>query len=391
MKNVYIDVSHSFCVSSQSGQFNGGNNYSKRIIELLLKNAKIYMIKPFILCMRRGSPFLKELFGAFEVEYIELDRISSLKVNEGDVYYNPLMDDSISFAKDICKFRMLNHGVKIYLTIHDRRHVENWYDKYDGLLKNGIKRNAIILAIGRAVHALEIEAALKKSVSIADKIFTVSNYSMQSLLSYKKIKYINWFYQGVYGYESGAEVEVNKAEDYLLFVSAGRPEKNLIRTLIAFEKYVNKSCNKKIKLKCVGISVEMKERLREKLRIDANIWSDQIEFLGYVPLEVLNDLYRKCRFLVFTSKNEGFGLPVLEATLYNKPVLASNISSIPEVIGATAVYVNPFDVNSICDGINKLMDDNFYNYNLEIIKKKRRQIIERIDLDTELLIHEILE
>ena len=180
MKKIYIDVRHSFAVSSQSGKFNGGNNYSKRIIEILLGKVALYNTFPVIICSSGASQFIKEVFSLYDFNCMEQDEITNLSLEKDDVYYSPLTSDTSIYANELEKFRSLNPNAKIYLTIHDRRHVENWYDKYDGILKSGIKSNPILLAVGRALHSLKIEKSLNKIVCEADKIITVSNYSMQS-------------------------------------------------------------------------------------------------------------------------------------------------------------------------------------------------------------------
>ena len=63
--------------------------------------------------------------------------------------------------------------------------------------------------------------------------------------------------------------------------------------------------------------------------------------LGFVPIEVLRIFYDKAKIFVFPSLYEGFGLPPLEAMAHGTPVVTSNTSSIPEVVGNVVVMVNP--------------------------------------------------
>ncbi len=79
--------------------------------------------------------------------------------------------------------------------------------------------------------------------------------------------------------------------------------------------------------------------------------------LGYVSDEVLATLYRRCAVFCYPSLGEGFGLPVLEAMAAGAPVLTSNVSSLPEVAGYAAAYADPHDVDSIADGLARLLDD----------------------------------
>lgn len=386
MQKIYIDTRHSFSVSSKTGKFNGGNNYSKRIIRLIIdKNCE--NVKIVLICSHDSLEYVKTEFKDSQVELLSVCCLSEIVVSENDVYFTPMLDDSRAFSKELRSFKIKNPKARIYMTIHDRRHMENWYDKYDGILKDGIKRNPLLLAIGRFLHALNIECAIKESIQLSDKVFTVSNYSMQKIIKTSKVKNISWFYQGVYGYDENPQTP---SDDFILFVSAGRSEKNLIRSLYAFEKYVKSTGNRYTKLRCTGISAEKKELLKKKLMICTDIFDEQIEFMGYVSQEKLNSLYQNCKFLLFASKNEGFGLPVLEAALHYKPVVASNRSSIPEVLGATALYVDPYDIESISKGIEQMMEDDVYNFKKEIIEKKRKILLKQIQLDTEILLEEIL-
>ena len=385
MRSLFIDTRHSFSVSKKTGKFNGGNNYTKRVIKLLANNCGSDT-KIVLLCTNEAKENVKNEFNDERLTYAAVEKLTDVTAKENDIYYAPMLDDSLHYKKELSGFKKRNPQIKIYITIHDRRHMENVYDKYDGLLKTGIKSNPFALAAGRFFRSIFIENSLKNSVKIADKVFTVSNYSMQSLLNYKNIKYINWFYQGFYNNSD----ETDQSEDYLLFVSAGRPEKNLIRALLAFEMYVKNSGNKTVKFKCVGIAKELKSKLKSKLSLDDDICERQILFYNYVSQEKLDNLYENCRFLVFVSRSEGFGLPVLEAALKCKPVLASNRTSIPEVIGAAGVYVNPYNIQSICNGIEFLMDENIYKEQVSFMSEKREILKRQIELDSKILVREIL-
>ena len=80
--------------------------------------------------------------------------------------------------------------------------------------------------------------------------------------------------------------------------------------------------------------------------------------------EELLDEYRRCDMLVFVSTYEGFGLPIVEANAVGRPVVTSNILSMPEVAGDAACLVDPFDVMSIRAGIRRVIDDAEYREQL---------------------------
>jgi len=74
--------------------------------------------------------------------------------------------------------------------------------------------------------------------------------------------------------------------------------------------------------------------------------------------------YRECDLVVFASSYEGFGLPILEANATGRPVVTSNVCSMPEVAGGAACLVDPFDVASIRAGVNRVLSDPAYRESL---------------------------
>jgi glycosyltransferase involved in cell wall biosynthesis len=83
-----------------------------------------------------------------------------------------------------------------------------------------------------------------------------------------------------------------------------------------------------------------------------------VRFLGFVSDEMLAALYRLTRVFVFPSLYEGFGLPPLEAMAAGAPVITSNVSSLPEVVGDAAVLVDPMDAGALADAIRRVLEDS---------------------------------
>ena len=82
-----------------------------------------------------------------------------------------------------------------------------------------------------------------------------------------------------------------------------------------------------------------------------------MKFLGYVSDEELSVLYSSCFAFIYPSYYEGFGLPVLEAQSLGVSVLTSNCSSLPEVSGDGALFVDPESVDDITRGMKEIIDN----------------------------------
>lgn len=135
-------------------------------------------------------------------------------------------------------------------------------------------------------------------------------------------------------------------EKYILFVGNIEPKKN-VKALIQAMAYIPKG----YKLAIVGRKAWMHEQQLSDLK--RYLKKKDYVFLDYVSEEELSMLYSNALCMVFPSLYEGFGLPVLEAMAHDCPVICSNISSLPEVGGDAALYVNPYKFSDIRD---KLME-----------------------------------
>ena len=148
-------------------------------------------------------------------------------------------------------------------------------------------------------------------------------------------------------------------QNFLLFVGSIEPRKNLIRLLKAYlilPQYIKRH----FKIFLVGFKGWRNAEVFELL----NKMKENVEYLGYVNNEELADLYRKASCFIYPSLYEGFGLPPLEAMACGCPVVVSNVTSLPEVCGDAAYYIDPNDVENIAGGIQKVLMDEELRQNM---------------------------
>ena len=146
---------------------------------------------------------------------------------------------------------------------------------------------------------------------------------------------------------------------FLLYAGNIRPHKNIVRVIEAFAVLKSEVQTDQIwhRLKLFIIGDELsKYQLLRRTVIRGGIQND-VRFLGFVPYETLRVFYRSAQIFVFPSLYEGFGLPPLEAMANGTPVLTSNVSSLPEVLGEAALLVNPENVFEISKGLKHLLFD----------------------------------
>lgn len=211
----------------------------------------------------------------------------------------------------------------------------------------------------------------KQAAESADLILAVSEHTKQDIIEIygvaeDKIKVTYQSYRqsapDIQQQDEAVYLQSHKLEPqkYILFVGNIEPKKNL-KKLIQAMAYVKKG----YKLAVVGRKAWMHEGQLKGLK--NYLKKDEYVFLDYVAEYELGMLYKNATCLVMPSLYEGFGLPVLEAMQYDCPVICSDRSSLPEVAGDAAVYINPYQFSEIRDAINALIDD----------PEKRQEMIEK--------------
>jgi glycosyltransferase involved in cell wall biosynthesis len=143
-------------------------------------------------------------------------------------------------------------------------------------------------------------------------------------------------------------------EPFILYAGNVKPHKNLERLIEAFHE-LHVSGFSTLKLLIIGNDISRYATLRRA--VHAHNLHKYVRFFGFVPDETLAILYRLADVFVFPSIYEGFGLPPLEAMASGTPVVTSNATSLPEVVGSAAVLVDPTDRHAIAEGIARVLVD----------------------------------
>lgn len=142
--------------------------------------------------------------------------------------------------------------------------------------------------------------------------------------------------------------------DFILSVGTIEPRKNYYRLIDAYAELCAHSSSV-LPFVIAGGRGWMVENFQDYL-VKKGI-SDRVKLLGYVNEEELQWLYQNCYCFVYPSLFEGFGMPVLEAMSLGAPVITSNVSSLPEIVGQAGLMVEPHDTKSIHQQMSKLLLD----------------------------------
>ena len=217
--------------------------------------------------------------------------------------------------------------------------------------------------------------SFEKSAQLADHIISISEATKADLINYFGIKEekISVIYPGFDAVFSKLQqqkldeikIKFKLPRDYILYVGNIEPRKNILKLAQAFNSLQESSyIDKDVHLLIVG---QMGWYYKEIIDgIDSLSSRDKIKLVGPVYGEDLAGFYQLASIMAYPSMFEGFGYPVLEAMRLGTPVLTSNISSMPEVGGNAAHYVDPESLDEIKDGLCKLLNDKTYREKLAV-------------------------
>jgi len=198
---------------------------------------------------------------------------------------------------------------------------------------------------------------------LADQIIAISNSTKQDLIRYFQVPEEKITVTHLAADECFQPLPFDKVQvfrekygldfPFILYVGTLEPRKNLPTLIKAF--YYLKKKNIHHKLVIAGGKGWKYDPIFQTIS-DLNLIKD-IHFTGYVPKEDLPLLYNAADAFVYPSLYEGFGLPPLEAMACGCPVITSNTSSLPEVVGDAGIMINPCDYDKLAEAIDNIISD----------------------------------
>lgn len=195
-----------------------------------------------------------------------------------------------------------------------------------------------------------MRSSIKYSARAAEKIIAVSKNTKQDLEKLYRVpaEKMSVVYEGF----AINKTKETKKQNIILFLGRIEERKNVVRIIQAFEILKEKLAIPHT-LVLAGKPGYGYEKVKEKL--EQSLWKQDIQERGYISEGEKWELLTAAALFVFPSHYEGFGIPVLEAQSVGTPVVTSEASSLPEVGGEGAIYVDPERVESIAEGMQLVL------------------------------------
>jgi len=245
-----------------------------------------------------------------------------------DLYFNPAV--GIPFLA-----RIISPHTKLVVTIHD---MTPFYfpKKYT------------------FIRSILVRLLSKYAAKAAHQVVTVSQNSKNDLMRIASVKSSKIAI--VYNFLSPPYALSNANDNrYFLCISTLEPGKNIENTVRAFAQFKQEKNFHAYQFYWIGrIGWGIREQDLKDFIKDQHV-DDSFHLIGYVTESEKKKWLENCTAIVYLSHYEGFGLPVLEGLTYNKPSIASNVSSLPEVVGETGILCDPLDPVAVATALKMMV------------------------------------
>lgn len=327
-------------------QLRGVGIYSVEIIKALLKrNKNEYELTYFDYNREMGNyERAEKYFGKYMIPMHECNKLDYRVASREDNVFNKYSYNDYSNTNgDIYHFMCpvsfpTNLKGKMVVTVHDVL-----WEAFPGITPP---------------HTEKLHKVAKRRLNILKPyVIAVSEATKMDILKYTDIPensisviYLSYDEKNMF-YEN-FDVSNIVEGDYFLFIGAFESRKNIVRIIKAFNIIAEK--NRYIKLVLTGKKVwddisDLKEA------VNASLYKDRIIFTGYVDVCTKRRLLSNAVGFIFPSICEGFGIPVLEAMACRCPVITADNTSLFEVGGKAALYVNAYDIEEISYAMNRIL------------------------------------
>lgn len=386
MKTILFDLT---CSQPLASKYHGAGNYTDAVFIALCNNLDLVNIK----ALYKSDVFLDDLL----ITKCHENNIELIDI--GNKSYTEVVEEimpNIYFTALPSKNRIVHvSGVSFVTVCHDIRTLDCYFDPmYYQFYQNW--RDLIFLAdniffngfLARKNTLSNLNMFIGKSNTNIIAVSRHTKYHLMSTFPDLNPNSIPVFYSpnlGSLRNNNLLEKLPNKLVEkkYFLMDSGWRWMKNNLRAAIAIDQVFSE--NKSLDFKVVITGVKSAKPYLSKL-----INKDKFIFLEYVSHSLLDTLHRNAYCFVYPSLAEGFGYSPLESMKYEVPVIASSVSSIPEICGDAVLYTNPKSIPEIKNRILQILDHEIYNEIKNKCLSHYKKIAKKQDKDLDALIKYIL-
>jgi glycosyltransferase involved in cell wall biosynthesis len=241
------------------------------------------------------------------------------------------------------------------VTVHDLANLFFEWEEYSKL-RIQLRRSRLIRGLKRASRVIAVSEATRRDV---EQLAGVATHRMRMVYNAPDAGFLKPDAPDAADERRRIMERYQIQHPFLLYAGNIRRHKNIPRLVEAFavvrEQLAAHPVYRELRLVIIGDNISQYPAVRQAV-IRSRV-EHAVRFLGFVPFETLRCFYQSAAAFVFPSRYEGFGLPPLEAMACGAPVVTSNVSSLPEVVGDAAILVNPENVFDIVRGIRDALLD----------------------------------